>query len=184
MAMRKRLRDAHLEDKRDYTVIEVQFPAMPAMLDESKVDLAGMVAPYSLEQIKAGKARSLFSIADSMGVTQTTLLAARAPFIAKNRPAMVDFLQDLQIGTKWLLDPANRDPALKLAASVTKSPVESFSAWLFTHDDYFRNPNVRPNLKALADNIRVQKDLGFLKSDIDVPAHADLSLADEAGART
>lgn len=184
MAMRKRLRDAHLEDKRDYTVIEVQFPAMPAMLDESKVDLAGMVAPYSLEQIKAGKARSLFSIADSMGVTQTTLLAARAPFIAKNRPAMVDFLQDLQIGTKWLLDPANRDPALKLAASVTKSPVESFSAWLFTHDDYFRDPNVRPNLKALADNIRVQKDLGFLKSDIDVPAHADLSLADEAGART
>lgn len=183
MAMRKRLRDAHLEDKRDYTVIEVQFPAMPAMLDEGKVDLAGMVAPFSLEQIKSGKARALFSIADAMGVTQTTLMAARAPYVAKNRAALVDFMQDMQIGTKWLLDPANRDAGLKLAATVTKRPAEDFASWLFTHDDYYRDPAVRPNLKALADNIRVQKDLGFLKSDVDVPQHADLTLVDEAAAR-
>ena len=183
MAMRKRLRDAKLEDKRDYTVIEVQFPAMPAMLDEGKVDLAGMVAPFSLEQIKSGKARALFSIEDAMGVTQTTLMAARAPYIAKNRAALVDFMQDMQIGTRWLLDPANRDAGLKIVADVTKRPVSSFSSWLFTKSDYYRDPDVRPNLKALADNIRVQKDLGFLKSDVDVPKQADLSLVDEAAAR-
>ena len=183
MAMRKRLRDAHLEDKRDYTVIEVQFPAMPAMLDESKVDLAGMVAPFSLQQIKAGKARALFSIKDSMGVTQTTLMAARAPYIGKNRAALVDFMQDMQIGTRWLLDPANRDAGLQLAASVTKRPAAEFTDWLFTHDDYFRDPDVRPNLTALANNIRVQKDLGFLKSDVDVKQHADLTLVEEAASR-
>lgn len=184
MAMRKELRDHHLEDKRDYTVIEVQFPAMPAMLDEGKVDLAGMVAPFSLEQIKSGKARALFSIKDSMGVTQTTLMAARTPYIGKTRAALVDFMQDMQIGTRWLLDPANRDPALATVAAVTKSPVSAYASWLFTKDDYYRDPAVRPNLKALADNIRVQKDLGFLRSDVDVPQHADLSLVEEAAKRT
>ncbi len=183
MAMRKQLRDNQLEDKRDYSVIEVQFPSMPSMLEQGKVDLAGMVAPFSLEQIKQGKARALFSIKDSMGVTQTTLMAARAPFIEKNRPALVDFFEDMQIGTRWLLDPANRDAAIKLVSTVTKQPASDFESWLFTKDDYFRDPAVRPNLEALQNNIRVQKELGFLKSDVDVAKYADLSLVDEAAKR-
>ncbi len=79
MAMRKMLRTHGLEDKRDYKVIEVDFPNMPAMLSEQKVDMAGMVAPFSLTELKAGRVRTLFTIKDSMGVAQTTLLAARAP---------------------------------------------------------------------------------------------------------
>ncbi len=183
MAMRKQMRDNHLEDKRDYSVVEVQFPNMPSMLEQGKVDLAGMVAPFSLEQIRAGKARSLFTIKDAMGVTQTTLMAARAPFIEKNRAALVDFFEDMQIGTRWLLDPANRDAAIRLVANVTKQPESDFTSWLFTKDDYFRDPRVRPNLDALQDNIKVQKDLGFLKADVDVPKFADLTLVDEASSR-
>ena len=180
MAMRKRLRDEHLEDKRDYTTIEVQFPAMPAMLDEAKVDMAGMVAPFSLDQVRQGRARSLFTIKDAMGITQTTLLAARAPFIAKNRAAMVDFMEDLQIGTRWLLDPAHREAALTLVSTVTKQPAADFASWAFTHDDYFRDPAVRPNLDALQSNVRLQKELGFLKADVDVARFADLSLVEDA----
>lgn len=183
MAMRKELRDAGLEDKRDYSIIEVQFPNMPAMLDEGKVALAGMVAPYSLEQVRSGKARSLFTIGDAMGVAQTTLLAARAPYIAANHAALVDLFEDLQIGTKWLLDPANRDAALKLVSSVTKKPAAEYASWLFTKDDYFHDPEVRPNLAALQSNLALQKKLGFLKIDLDVKQYADLSLVDEAAKR-
>ena len=183
MAMRKQLRDAKLEDKRDYSVIEVQFPNMPAMLDSGKVDLAGMVAPFSLEQIASGKARPLFTIKDAMGVTQTTLMAARAPFIEKNRPALIDFFEDMQIGVKWLLDPNNRDPALSLVSKVTKQPASDFEKWLFTKEDYYRDPQIRPNLEALQNNIKVQKDLGFLKSEVEVPRYADLSLTEEAAKR-
>jgi len=183
MAMRKQLRDAGLEDKRDYDIIEVQFPNMPAMLEEKKVSLAGMVAPYSLEETKAGHVRTLFTIKDSMGETQTTLLAARAPFIAKNRAAMVDMMEDLQIGTRWLLDPANRVAALEVVSRVTKQPVANYADWLFTKRDYFHDPAVRPNLAALQNNIAVQKQLGFLKVDVDVAKFADLSLVDEAAKR-
>ncbi len=183
MAMRKMLRDAQLEDKRDYSVIEVQFPSMPAMLAEGKVDMAGMVAPFSLEEVGRGRATPLFTIKDAMGVTQTTLLAARAPFIEKNRAAMVDFIEDMQIGTRWLLDPANRDAALALVSRVTKQPAADFADWAFTARDYFRDPLVRPNLAALQSNIRLQKELGFLRADIDVPRYADLSLVEEAARR-
>jgi NitT/TauT family transport system substrate-binding protein len=118
-----------------------------------------------------------------MGVAQTTLMAARAPFIEKNRAAMVDFLADVQIGTRWLLNPANRTAALALVSQVTKQPEANFADWLFTHDDYFHDPDARPNLKALQANLTVQKDLGFLKQDIDVAKYADLSLVDEAAKR-
>lgn len=183
MAMRKELRDAGLEDKRDYSVIEVNFPNMPAMLDENKVALAGMVAPFSLQQIRSGKARALFSIKDAMGPTQTTLMAARAPYIAANRAVLLDMMEDLQIGTKWLLDPANRKPALELVAHVTKQPVSAFDFWLFTRQDYYRDPEVRPNVAALQNNLNVQKQLGFLKIAIDLKKFTDLSLVDEAARR-
>ncbi|GAC1348266.1 MAG: ABC transporter substrate-binding protein [Acetobacteraceae bacterium] len=183
MATRKRLRDEHMEDKRDYNVIEVQFPNMPAMLSEGKVAMAGMVAPFSLEEVGHGRARPLFTIADAMGVTQTTLLAARAAFIERNRAALVDLMEDLQIGTRWLLDPANRDAALQIVARVTKQPVSDFSEWAFTPNDYFRDKAVRPNLEALQNNIRVQKELGFLRADVDVPRYADLSMVEEAAKR-
>ncbi len=183
MAMRKMLRDNGLEDKRDYSVIEVEFPNMGPMLQEKKVDMAGMVAPFSLTEAKAGRVRPLFTIKDSMGIAQTTLMAARTPFIARNRAALVDFFEDVRTGTRWLLDKSHRPAALALVARVTKQPESVFADWLFTGDDYFHDPDVRPNLKALQDNLRVQKDLGFLKTDIDVSKHADISMVDEAAAR-
>ncbi len=184
MAMRKMLRTHGLEDKRDYKVIEVDFPNMPAMLAEQKVDMAGMVAPFSLTEVKAGRVRSLFTIKDSMGVAQTTLLAARAPAIEKNRAAFVDFFQDVQIGTYWLLNPANRPAALALVAKVTKQPESAFADWVFTGDDYYHSPDARPNLAALQSNLTVQKELGFLRTEIDLSKYTDLSLVEAAAKRS
>lgn len=183
MAMRKMLRTHGLEDKRDYKVIEVDFPNMPAMLAEQKVDMAGMVAPFSLTEVKAGRVRSLFTIKDSMGVAQTTLIAARAPNIAKNRDAFVDFFEDVQIGTRWLLNPANRPAALALVAKVTKQPEAAFADWVFTGDDYYHDPDAKPNMAALQSNLDVQKELGFLKAEIDASKFADLSLIGDAAKR-
>lgn len=183
IAMRAGLLKQGLIDKRDYSVIEVQFPNMPPMLEGHKVDLAGMVLPFSREAINAGKARSLFTIKDAMGVAQTTLLAARQPFIDANRAALVDFFEDMQIGTRWLLDPANRAEALRIVAGVTKQPEAVFAEWLFTKNDYYHDPAVRPNLEALQSNLKLTKELGFLKIDVDVAKFTDMSLVDAAEKR-
>jgi sulfonate transport system substrate-binding protein len=183
MAMRKMLKDHGLAEKRDYSIVEIQFPNMIATLQEKKVDLAGLVTPFSIEAEKKGISRTLFTIKDAMGETQTTLMAARKPFIDKNRAALVDFLEDTQRATRWYLDPANHDEAVDIIARFTKQPKSEFAGWVFTKDDYYHDPDARPNLEALQSNLRDQKALDFLKIDIDVTRYADLSLVDEAAKR-
>ena len=184
MGLRKILRDHGLEDRRDFRVVEIQFPNMLAALEEKKVDLIGLVTPFSRLAKESGKTRTLFTMKDAMGETQTTLLAARAPFIAAHRAALVDFFEDWQHALAWYYDPANRGQALAVIAALTKEPAESFAGWVFTKEDYFRDPAARPNLTALQHNLDLQKELGFLKISIHVDDYADLSLVDEAASRS
>ena len=180
MALRKILRDHGLEDKRDYQIVEVQFPNMVPALEEKKVDLAGMVMPFALTAKKSGKVRTLFTMKDAMGEAQTTLMAARQGFIDAHRSVLVDFFSDWQRAMRWYYDPANRSEAIKVVAEITKQPASTYDEWLFTKQDYYRNPDVIPNLKALQNNLTVQKDLGLLSISIDVSKYADLSLAETA----
>jgi NitT/TauT family transport system substrate-binding protein len=183
MALRKILRDHRLEEKRDFQIVEVEFPNMAAALEEGKVDLAGMVMPFALIAKKTGKVRTLFTMKDAMGEAQTTLMAARAPFIAAHRAALVDFFEDWQRAMAWYYDPDNREAALKIVADFTKRPPSAYSEWLFTRQDYYRDPNVIPNVEALQSNLDLQKELGLLAIAIDVRKYADLSLVGEARLR-
>src|ERR1700722_12949605 len=46
LAMRVMMRQHKMEDKRDYTAIDAEFPNMPPMLLQRKVDLIGIVPPW------------------------------------------------------------------------------------------------------------------------------------------
>jgi NitT/TauT family transport system substrate-binding protein len=182
VAMRAMLRKAGLEDKRDYTVLQTPFPTMRAMLAEKKVDLVPGVLPFSLDPELRKIARPLFYQRDAIGVTDMIVWAARKSFTDKNRAAMVDMMEDTLRIVQWYLDPANQKEAAAIAAKVTKRPVENFG-WLFTKADYYRNPNMVPDLVALQRNLDMTKDLGFVKEDIDVKKYTDLSIVEEAAKR-
>ena len=179
VAMKAMLRKGGLEDKRDYTVLEAPFPTMRAMLAEKKVDLIPAVLPFSLDPELKKIARPLFSQRDAIGVTDMIIWTARKPFIDKNRAALVDFMEDSIRIVRWYLDPKNQKEAAEIAARVTKQPVERFG-WLFTVSDYYRNPDMVPDLKALQSNVNITKDLGFVKDHIDVEKYADLSIVQDA----
>lgn len=179
VAMKAMLRKGGLEDKRDYTVLEAPFPTMRAMLAEKKVDLIPAVLPFSLDPELKKIARPLFSQRDAIGVTDMIIWTARKPFIDKNRAAMVDFMEDSIRIVRWYLDPKNQKEAAEIAARVTKQPVERFG-WLFTKTDYYRNPDMVPDMKALQSNVNITKELGFVKDHIDVDKYADLSVVQDA----
>jgi sulfonate transport system substrate-binding protein len=183
MALRKILRDHRLEENRDYQIVEIQFPNMAAALEEKKVDLAGMVMPFALIAKKTGKVRTLFTMKDAMGEAQTTLMAARQGFIAQHRAVLVDFFEDWQRAMRWYYDPKNRAEAIRILSNFTKQPPATYQDWLFTKEDYYRNPDVIPNVKALQSNLDVQKELGLLNISIDVNKYADLSLVEDAAKR-
>ena len=73
---------------------------------------------------------------------------------------------------------------LAILSNFTKEPESDFAPWLFVKgQDYYRDLDARPNLKALQNNIDTQRELGFLNIAIDVKAYSDLSLVDEAAKR-
>jgi sulfonate transport system substrate-binding protein len=183
IAMRAMLRKHSLEDKRDYTEVEAAFPTMWAMLAQKKTDLIPGVIPFAFDPVQRKNARVLFTQKDAIGATQMIVWAARKDFIEKNRAAMVDMMEDTLRIVRWYLDPANHKEAVEICARITKQPPERFDSWLFTTKDYYRDPGMKPNLTALQANIATQKQLGFIKSEIDVTKYADLSIVDEAAKR-
>jgi sulfonate transport system substrate-binding protein len=182
VAMRAMLRKHGLEDKRDYSIVEAPFPTMRAMLTEKKVDLVPAVVPFALDPELRKVARTLFDTKDAVGITQFSVWVARKPFIDKNRAALVDFLEDSLRIVRWYLDPANHAEVMQIASRLTKAPPERFG-WVFTKQDNYRDPNMMPDLAALQRNVDLMKDLGFVKASVDVKAHADLSIVEEAAKR-
>jgi NitT/TauT family transport system substrate-binding protein len=179
---RAMLKKHGLEDKRDYTIVEAPFPTMKAMLKDKKADLIPTVPPFNFDPELKQISRVLFDSKDAIGPSQFIIWAARKSFIDKNRAAVVDFLEDMLIIERWFMDPKNKQEVQQIASKVTKAPPERFG-WLFTKQDYYRNPNMLPNLDALQSNINTTKELGFIKAPLDVKKYTDLSLVQEAAKR-
>lgn len=179
IAMKAGLKKHGLLDKRDYTVIEAPFPAMPAMLNEKKADLVTAVMPFALNPMLNEIGVPLYNQTEGLGASQFVFWTARQSYIDKNRAALVDCMEDTIRIVRWYLDPKNHDEAAKIASDLLKIPPERFG-WLFTKKDYYRDPDMRPDLAALQRNVETALDLGIIKQSVDVKKHSDLSIVDEA----
>lgn len=184
MAARIVLLKEGLKPGLDVNIVEARFGAMEAMLRQGKTDVAVFVAPFWAKAKAAGGLRPLFYQRDGLGDTQFLLFAAKKDYVAKNRPALVDWMEDYIRGTNWLLDPANRKKAIDLAAKFSKQKPERFASWAFQKDDdYFHDPKGMVDVKAFQNNVDALHKLGILRETIDVSKYVDHSLATEAAAR-
>ena len=183
MSARLMLRRHGLEDKRDYQVIEANGNNMPAMLYEHKVDLINTTGFTSRDPELIAKSDILFTRREAFGgPSQETVWAARSGFLAKNRAAVVDYLEDTLRALNWCLDPKNHDAAVALVAAFAKAPAERFQ-WMFTGGDEYRDPNGMPKVENFQHAIDVEHDMGLIANPVDVKQYLDLSLVEEAAAR-
>lgn len=182
IGIRAMLRRHGLENQRDYTMVETPLPAMRSMLGEKKVDLIAAVPPFSFDPELRTIARPLFFHREVSGETQLLMWTARKSFIDNNRAAIVDLMEDSLRITHWFLDPANHQEVMEICGRITKQPPERYD-WVFTKRDYYRDPNMLPELSALQKNVDLVRDLGLFKDNVDVSNHADLSILREAIAR-
>ena len=183
MGIRFNLRKHGMEEKRDYTIIEAQFPSMRAVLAEKRADMIGVVPPFVYDPWLQENAHALFTEKDSLGTTQQLVYVARSGLLAERHAAFLDFAEDMQRGLHYMLEPEHRAEAIEIAARFTKQPARNFESWFLTKRDYFRDPAGRPNLENLQRNMDTQRELGFLKDPIDVKQYADFSFLDEAQKR-
>ena len=177
------LRKNGLEDKRDYTMVEVAFPNMGAMLADHKIDFMPTVAPFKFDPKLQSTTRTLFTVADALGgPTDFIIWVARSGYIEKHRAMMLDFMEDALRAAHFFTDNENRDEMLKIAAKVSGAPITRLG-YVLTKQDAYRDPNMMPDLASLQRAIDVQQEVGLLKTKLDVQKYADLSLVKEAAAR-
>jgi NitT/TauT family transport system substrate-binding protein len=183
MIMKSMMLKHGMIDKRDFSVIEIAFPNMKPVLMEHKADLIPGTLPWSRDPEFKANTRPLFTTADAMGRVALSFWAARDGFLQKNRAAIVDLLEDYVRVVRWYADPANHNEAVKVVADFMKLPPAALQDWVFTKEDYFRDPNGIPPLDAVTNNIHAQKELGLIKADLDAKQHDGLVLVKEAAAR-
>jgi NitT/TauT family transport system substrate-binding protein len=175
---------AGLEESRDYTLIESPFPTMKALLKDRKVDLVAMTTGFAADPDLDTFARTLFTQRDGMGPSELSFWTARGEFISKNRGALVDFLEDVVRANRWYMDPANHKEAVAIVAAALKRPPEQYDSWIFTaKNDFYRAPDLIPNIEVLQKNIDLVRELGVIAAPFDVRPHVDLSPLQEAMAR-
>jgi sulfonate transport system substrate-binding protein len=179
IAMKAGLRKHGLLDKRDYTVIETPFSTMPAMLAEKKADLVTTVMPFSVDPMLNQIGFPLFDQTEGLGTSQFLVFTARQSYIDRHRAVLIDLLEDMLRIERWYIDPKNHSDVTRVAADLLKVPPERFS-WVFTNKDYYRDPDMMPDLVTLQRNIDITAEMGFLRSRFDVKQHSDLSLIEEA----
>ncbi len=187
IARRVMLAKHGLSDKKDVTFVEAPIPTMGAMLNEHKVDLIAWVLPFTANPKAHQDARTLFTEGDAVGINQLGMWVAKSEFIAKNRAALVDFMEDALRAERWYLDPANHAEAVKIAVGVTKIPAPVWNSWLFKKDgqngDYYRNPAGIPDVPHMQKTIDEQVKYGYLKQGVDVKNYTDFSLVRDAAKR-
>jgi NitT/TauT family transport system substrate-binding protein len=182
-SLRKMLRDHRLEDGRDYQIVEVRFSAMLASLEDNRVDMAFLPLPFDLQAEKNPKFKQLFTMRDSLGANETVVWGAKADFIAKNRAALVDMVEDNIRARAWLSDPKNHEEVLKILTKVTKIPESEYRGWVFTQKDTYRSPDASFDPALLQKNIDDLYKLGVTPGTIEVAKYSDLSLVAEAKKR-
>jgi sulfonate transport system substrate-binding protein len=184
MTLRAMLRKNGLEDKRDYSTIEVAFPNMPAVLKDHKADIVASTRAQTADPAIRAIARPLFTQRDALGRSQMAMVTARQGFLDKNRAVVIDYLEDSLRILHWYSDPANHAEVVKIFAQYTKLPESTYDSWLFVKsEDFYHEPDGIPALDALKGNVATQRDLGFVKSDFDIDKYVDLSYIKEASAR-
>jgi sulfonate transport system substrate-binding protein len=183
MALQAMLHKHGLQDRRDYTTIEAPFPTMKAVLLEGKADLVVTTTPFVFDPELNEKAHTLFTQRDAMGPSELSFWTARGEFLAKNRAAVIDFLEDSLRALHWYLDPGNRKEAIAFIAGFLKQPPQRFESWIFTSNDFYRDPGGVVDLAALQRNVDLMRELGFISRPLDVARYAGLDLVKEASQR-
>ncbi|MBI3090638.1 MAG: ABC transporter substrate-binding protein [Candidatus Tectomicrobia bacterium] len=182
LILRTYLKQHGLDPNRDVNIVEAAFPNQGPMMRAGKLDVAGLVIPFTVIEQAKGGVHTVFGGPDAMGRHQALITVARTEFLQQNRQVMNDFFEDWLNAWRWFIDPKNKQEVLQIASSMSKIPVDKLQ-WYGTTDDYYRDPAAMPHLPSLQRNVDTAFEMGFIKERLDVAKITDLSFLEEAKRR-
>ncbi len=182
-ALRTMLLKHGLDPAKDVQIVELAFPNMEAALNQKRVDVAQFTVPFSARVRAAGTTRVLFSFADALGgPSYSTVAVVKKAAAQKIRPALEDFFKDFVAGLKWLGNPANREQAIKIAASGAGTPEAILRNYYLTDLDQGQDENLCVRADWLQHPLNLLVETKILKSAADLRPLIDYSYLPRGGA--
>ena len=97
-----------LKEGQDYQLVEMRFEAGWPALESKRVAAAYLNRPFDQPAMANPDYQRLFGMGDVFGRQETGFMVAKTDWIAKNRAALVDFLEDQMRMRRWAYDPKTR----------------------------------------------------------------------------
>jgi NitT/TauT family transport system substrate-binding protein len=169
---------AGLDPENDVTIREVSFGAMPAALEEDRVQAASMIQPFIY--LMGDSINRVFEPTAGIGTHLVVFAGARNDFAEANSEAMRGWLEDLWTGVQWWTDDANREEAVDIATDVIGLDRPVMDALVQTDRGYYQGEDgfgIAP--PCLQRGFDVMEEIGFLDESLTASDHLDNSYLPE-----
>jgi ABC-type nitrate/sulfonate/bicarbonate transport system substrate-binding protein len=156
----------------DVTIVPVAFPAMTESLLSRRIDVGQFPQPFDALLRRQVNPTRIFSAKDSIPYDEELLtLIGKQEFLKKNAVAIRALLDDLRTATRFYLDRPKEARQILLDTKMVRVPADVF----LIMDDYYRDPTMRVDIRALEVMQDGQVRAGFQKTRADLNALVDNS---------
>jgi ABC-type nitrate/sulfonate/bicarbonate transport system substrate-binding protein len=156
----------------EVTLVPLPFPAQGEALKANKIDVGMFPQPFYAMAEKAGGTRTIFTSKTGMPYEEELIvLIAKPEFLERNRAAVMDFLSDLVVVTKYYVEHQREAKTALIDAKMVRLDPDIYIGM----KEYYRDPGVRIDPQALERMQDGQVRAGFQKSRADLSKYIDLS---------
>lgn len=167
------LKQAGLDPTKDVTFVPVPFPVQGEAVRSGKVDVGVFPQPFARVEEQKGGLKTVFTSKDAIPFDEELMLVVLKPdFIAKNPDAVRAFLADLRSANQFYL--ANLKEARQ--ALIDSKMIRTPAAIFLDMPDYYRSPDMKIDVAAMAKMQDLQMEMGWQRKRIDVTSIVDQSL--------
>jgi ABC-type nitrate/sulfonate/bicarbonate transport system substrate-binding protein len=158
--------------EKDVTIVPISFAAMTESLLARKIDVGQFPQPFAALLRNRVNPTFIFNAKDSVPYDEELLtLIGKHAFLQKNETAIRALLDDLRAATRFYLDKPKEARQVLLDSKMVRVPADVF----LNMDDYYRDPTLRIDLRAIEVMQDGQVKAGFQKVRADLNALVDNS---------
>jgi NitT/TauT family transport system substrate-binding protein len=163
-----------LDPQEDVELREISFGAMPAALEEGRVQAAGMIQPFIY--MMGDKIERLFPPTAGVGQHLVVFATVRSRFADQNPEVVRGLLNDLWLGLQWWTADENREKAVDIATNVIGLDESTMDALVQTDNGYYQGNNgLTIGTTCLQNPFDMMNDIGFIDQELSADEFVDNS---------
>src|SRR5262249_19193796 len=150
----------------------ISFSAMAESLRSGKIDVGEFPQPFDALLHRDAQVTRIFSAKDAIPADEELIvLLGKDEFLKAHAAAIEAFLADLNAATQFYLQHAKEARQILIDTKMVRVPADVFLGM----EDYYRDPQMRAEVRTLEQMQETQFAAGFQKKKADIPQLVDMS---------